>query len=157
MTLSRREKMAERKYQKYIVEGYSLGNIKRPPGPGLDWRKTIVNLDDNRVKGAFLSSFVWYTNIDDPPGPNSNSSHTHDFDEILGFAGSDWERPDDLNAKLEFWMDDEKYILTKSCMVFVPKGLKHCPLKILKCDRPFFHFDMVSEPGVTRLTRNEIA
>jgi hypothetical protein len=149
--------MAEFKYQKYIVEGYSLGSARPPTGRSLDWRKTIVNLNDNRVKGACFSSFVWYLNTDDPPGPNSNSSHTHDFDEILGFAGSDWEKPDDLCAEVEFWMDNEKYILNKSCMVFVPKGLKHCPLKILKCDRPIFHFGIVSEPGVTNLTRNEIA
>ncbi len=148
--------MVELKYQKYILEDYSLVGFQRPTGRTLDWRKTIVNLDDNRVKGACLASFVWYTNVDDPPGPNTNSSHTHDFDEILGFIGSDWEKPGDLCAELEFWMDDEKYILTKSCLVFIPKGLKHCPLKILKSDRPFFHFDIVSEPGVTRLTRNEI-
>ena len=149
--------MAELKYQKYIVEDYGLGSAPRTTGRSLDWRKTIVNLNDNRVKGACLSSFVWYTNVDDPPGPNTNSAHTHPFDEILGFIGSDWEKRDNLCAEVEFWMDDEKYILTKSCLVFVPKGLKHCPLKILKCDRPFFHFDLVSEPGVTKLTRNEVA
>jgi hypothetical protein len=147
--------MAEQKYQKYILEEYSLGGAPMRTGSPLDWRKTIINISGNRVEGACLASFVWYCNVDDPPGPNTNSSHIHDFDEILGFVGSDWEKPGDLCAELEFWMDDEKYIITKSCLVFVPKGLRHCPLKILKCDRPFFHFDLVSEPGVTRLTRRE--
>jgi len=150
-------KMAERKYQKYIVEDFNLGGARPPTGRTLDWRKTIVSLNGNRVEGASLSWFVWYTNIDDPPGPNSNSAHTHEVDEILGFIGTNWEEPGNLNAELEFWIDDEKYILTKSCLVFIPKGLKHCPLKILKCDRPFLHFDIISEPGVTRLTRTEIA
>jgi hypothetical protein len=37
-------------------------------------------------------------------------------------------------------MGEEKHILTKSCLVFVPKGLKHCPFIVRRVDRPIFHF-----------------
>ena len=43
---------------------YSLGSIKRTLGRTLDWRKTIINLDDHTVKGACVSSFVRYLNTD---------------------------------------------------------------------------------------------
>ena len=81
--------------------------------------------------------------------------HTHDFDELLGFIGSDWDNPAELNAEVEFWLEDEKYILTKSCVIFIPKGLTHCPLKLLRCDRPVFHFGIVPEQKVTELARQE--
>ena len=33
-------------------------------------------------------------------------------------------------------MEDEKYMLTKSCLIFVPAGLRHCPLRVTRVDRP---------------------
>ena len=50
----------------------------------------------------------------------------------------------DLGGEIEFWLDDEQYMLTKSCMVYVPKGLKHCPIVFRRIDRPIFHFLMVT-------------
>jgi hypothetical protein len=37
---------------------------------------------------------------------------------------------------VEIWLEDEKYIVDKSCLILAPKGLKHCPLRVLKVDRP---------------------
>jgi hypothetical protein len=39
-------------------------------------------------------------------------------------------------------MEDGKYILTKSCLIFVTKGLRHCPLRVIKVDRPMFFLDV---------------
>jgi hypothetical protein len=41
---------------------------------------------------------------------------------------------------MELWLDNEKYILNNTCLVFVPRGLKHCPMIARKVDRPFIHF-----------------
>jgi hypothetical protein len=38
------------------------------------------------------------------------------------------------------WLDDEKYILKNTCLVFVPKGLKHCPLQFNRIDSPILFF-----------------
>jgi hypothetical protein len=37
-------------------------------------------------------------------------------------------------------MEDEKLNLTRSCLIFVPKGMYHCPLVIHKVEKPIFHF-----------------
>jgi len=37
---------------------------------------------------------------------------------------------------VEFWLEDEKYLLTKSCLIFAPRGLRHCPLRVTRADRP---------------------
>ena len=41
------------------------------------------------------------------------------------------------------WIEDEKQVITKSALLFVPAGMKNCPL-IRNCvDRPIFHFTVV--------------
>jgi len=69
-----------------------------------------------------------------------DKGHTHDFEEVVTFFGSN---PDDttvLDGEIEFWLGDEPHTITKSSVIFIPKGVKHCPLIIKKLDRPVFHF-----------------
>ena len=40
---------------------------------------------------------------------------------------------------MELWLDDEKHVIDCSAMIFVPAGMKHCPLNITRVDRPIFH------------------
>jgi hypothetical protein len=68
------------------------------------------------------------------------SHNTHDVDRACHLFGSDFNNPDELNGEIEFWYDDEQHIFTKSVMLFIPKGLKHCPLIIRRVDRPIFHY-----------------
>jgi hypothetical protein len=74
-------------------------------------------------------------------------AHTHEQDEIIGFVGTDVKNPQDLKGEIELWMEDEKHILTKSCLVFVPKGFKHCPLTLVRADAPIVHFSVLSGGG----------
>ena len=37
---------------------------------------------------------------------------------------------------MEFWLEDEKYLLTRSCLIYVPRGLRHCPVTVKKVDTP---------------------
>ena len=89
----------------------------------------------------------WYLR---PPAKPMEEGHSHDSDEIIGFFGSDPQNPHDLGGEIEFWLEDEKYILTKSCLIFAPKGMKHCPLILRRVDRPIFHFSTVSGGQYTR-------
>jgi quercetin dioxygenase-like cupin family protein len=140
--------MTKRKYQKYIVdtvdvpEAYEIMHGRRP---GQD-KSRIAWLDDSVIQGAFYLSARWYAK----PTGDRNENHHHDFDEVLGFIGSDWEKPGELNGEVELWLEDEKYILTKSCVVFIPKGLRHLPLRVLKVDRPIMHFSMAPEGNYTK-------
>jgi hypothetical protein len=130
--------MAELKYQKYI-----LTDLKTPEhvqekdkAAGYAERATrILWLEDEVIKGAFSVICSWYWRATDEA---STPAHTHDFDEVIGFFGSDPQNPSDLGGEVEFWLEDEKYILKKSCLIFAPKGLKHCPLRVTRVDRPIF-------------------
>jgi hypothetical protein len=96
----------------------------------------LLWMDNEVVKGATYMDFVWYHAASDTgPGP-----HTHDFDEVLGFLGTNPKDTKDLGGEIELWLDDEKYSLTSTCLVFVPRGLRHCPMIARRVDKPFIHF-----------------
>jgi hypothetical protein len=133
--------MAETKYGKYIITNSRPPNAPPmpPPEPGTKPTGQIVLfVDDNVLKGAFYlnCALVWGESDED----RAHKSHTHEFDEYIGFQGSNPEDPSDLGGEVEIWLGDEKHMLTKSCAVFVPKGLPHCPIIFRKVDRPIFYF-----------------
>jgi len=70
--------------------------------------------------------------------------HVHDTDEIIGFFGSDPENPYDLGGEVEIYLEDEKHVIDRTAMIFVPAGMVHCPLVITRVDRPIFHFTTVT-------------
>jgi len=128
--------MAELKYQKYILTDLKLPEDVQERAAQYNERATrILWLEDWVMKGApsIITSWYWKaTEIEGTP------SHKHDFDEVLGFFGSDPQNPRDLGGEVELWLEDEKYILKNSCLIFIPRGLRHCPLRVVKVDRPIF-------------------
>jgi hypothetical protein len=67
-------------------------------------------------------------------------AHSHDFDEVVTLFGTNPDDPRDLCGEVEFWLGDERYTITKSCLIYVPKGTVHCPLIFKRVDRPIFHY-----------------
>ena len=109
--------------------------------------RKILSLDDYVLEGSMYTEAVWMWpgGSDVYPETAEPESHAHDYDEILGFFGTDFNDPYDLGGEIELWLEDEKFLLTKTCLIFVPKGMHHCPLVIRRVDRPIFHFS--SGPG----------
>jgi hypothetical protein len=98
----------------------------------------VLWLDDQVVEGAFHMNTAWYlkataATVEDRP-------HVHDTDEIIGFFGNDAANPYDLGGEVEIWLEDERHVINRSAMIFVPAGMSHCPLVITRVDRPIFHF-----------------
>jgi quercetin dioxygenase-like cupin family protein len=128
--------VSELKYQKYILTEVKLPEEQQKRADEYAKRATrILWLEDFVIKGAPNIICSWYWKATETEG---TPAHKHDFNEVIGLIGSDPENPHDLGGEVEFWMEDEKYILTKSCLIFVPKGLRHCPLRVIKVDRPIF-------------------
>ena len=103
--------------------------------------KRILWMDGDVVPGAFQMNTAWYYRVpeQDPVFPE----HAHEEDELIGFFGSDPENPYDLGAEIEIGLDGERRLLTRSSLVFIPGGMKHMPMRILKVDRPVFHFSIM--------------
>ena len=138
--------MTESKYDKYVTTELKIPEAKQETAA--DYAKyatRILWVDGNVVPGSFLSYASWYfkagKTLEDAP-------HVHDADEMLGFFGSDPNNPHDLCGEIEIWLEDEKQSITKSVMLFIPAGMKHCPLVLKRIDRPIFHFGTI--PGNKR-------
>jgi len=137
--------MDNSKYGKYIVTRLQTPARFTPEfnASYARWAKRILWMDDDVVKGAFQMNCSWYLR---PPIDKTSEAqaHIHDADEIIGFFSNDHEDPYNLGAEIEFWLEDEKHIITTSALIFVPKGMKHCPLILRRVDKPIFHFSVLT-------------
>jgi hypothetical protein len=151
------------KYSRYILTELKRDSHDAILPPGLDpaavsdtkSHKKMLSLDDLVLKGSFYTESVWiwpgtpgvYPETAEP------NTHAHDYDETVGFFGTDFKNPNDLCGEIEFWIEDEKFMLARSCLIFVPKGTYHGPLRIHRVDKPIFHF--ATGPGrlYTQTTR----
>lgn len=138
--------MAEYKHAKYIVTEpktdmnlpqYRVGALeaqKRTDRPST----RVMWLDDQVIRGAFYTECVWLL-----PGRVTGKpvveAHVHSFDEIVAFFGTNYEDLHDLGGEIELWLEDEKILMTRNFLAFIPAGMKHCPLVFRKVDRPIFH------------------
>lgn len=135
--------MANGEYAKFVIRDLKLPASMTAESKAryAKFAKRILWLDDQVVPGAFQMNCAWYLN---PPETQITSSHTHDYDEIIGFFSNDANNPYDLGAEIEFWIEDEKFDITTSTMIFAPKGVKHCPMIIKRVEKPVFHFTVVN-------------
>jgi hypothetical protein len=122
-------------YSANVVTGYRPPSGKLPDAPE-GFLQLLLYLDSVRLPGAPYMETVWFmTSNDTGPAP-----HEHDFDEFIGFIGTDPDRPEELGAELVFYIGDEPVTVTKSCLVYIPRGVRHSPIIIPKMERPLIHF-----------------
>jgi hypothetical protein len=133
--------MTETKYGKYIITELkkkfnSPWETKFKP----EEQTEILFLDDDVVKGAFVVECVWFWPDRVKRTESDVQPHKHDYDEVLAIFGTNLEDPHDLCGEVEAWLGDEKHIINKSCLIYIPKGLQHGPIRFTRMDRPVFHF-----------------
>jgi hypothetical protein len=156
-------KMAGSKYGKYICtelkQGVVMPGYKGPQTIGQGYvdgyrrpLEHVIWMDSEVIPGAFYAECTWMWSADMPgqrprvitpemakkmPGI---APHTHAFAEVLTIFGTNLDDPSDLCGELEFWLEDEQFIINKSFLAYIPAGMKHCPLKMLRMDGPMFHY-----------------
>lgn len=148
--------MSESKYGKYLL----TEDLMPPPpaqwtqamedqakeGKILD-RTMLLGIMDSIVPGCSLFAgceILWGL-----PGGKPveiEIPHTHDFDEVIGFVGTNRNHPRDLGGELEVLIGGERHTVTKTCLIFVPKGVGHCPITIKRIDTPIVMFEAANDP-----------
>lgn len=124
--------MNEKKYEKFIIT--DLNTKKDEIGT------LLFNLDENIISNIpFFTESAWIWPKKEKIVMEAKP-HSHQFEEVVTLFGSDLENPRDLCGEVEFWMGDDKYTITNSCIIYVPKGVVHCPLIFHRVDRPIFHY-----------------
>ena len=141
------------KYDKHFITqdkpDFKLPSYRYKPGKKDSFR--IVCLDGEVFPGAdFCVEAVWIWPGREPqPGPDGEpgaKAHTHPFDEVIAFMGTNPDDIHDLCGEIELWIDGEQNIIDKSFMAFIPAGMVHCPMNIRRVDRPIFHIVAGNSP-----------
>lgn len=137
----------EGEYGKYIVQDLQTPKDMYTPEFARMYEAfshRILWMDGNVVPGAFQMNTAWYYAV--PERDPVFEEHVHDYDELIGFFGSDPEHPYDLGAEMEVTINGERHLLTRSSLIFAPAGLPHMRISIKRVDRPMFHFSVVMNP-----------
>ena len=71
--------------------------------------------------------------------PSYWQPHVHPFDQWVYLIGA--EDFSDFDADVEFTLGDEIIHINYPCYIFIPKGVKHCPLVIKRVGKPFIFVD----------------
>jgi hypothetical protein len=111
------------------------------------YAERILYVDNNVIPGAFQMNTSWFFSAT-PENP-ALGEHVHEFDEMLGFYGSDPGDPHNLGGEIVIHIGGEKHVLLKSALIFIPRGMKHMPLSVERVDRPIFHFSVAMNPEYT--------
>jgi hypothetical protein len=109
-----------------------------------NFAKRILWMDSDVCQGAFQMNTAWYFAV--PERDPIFGEHVHNYEELIGFFGSNPDDPYDLGGVIEFSVDGEAHKLTRTTMIFLPAGLTHNPMRILEVKRPIFHFSVVMNP-----------
>lgn len=148
--------MAESKYGKYI-----LTEDLMPPEP----EAMVKAMEDQAKEGKILdrtmllgimnsivpgcSLFVGCEILWGLPGGKPveiEIPHAHDFDEVIGFVGTNRNCPRELGGEIEFLIGGETHTITKTCLIFVPKDVRHCPVRFTRIDTPIVMFEAANDP-----------
>ncbi len=136
--------MTERKYEKYVLTEFK----EEPNFPGIASPQAYFR-GARQIPGANLN-MGWQ--LFTQPIYLEKEPHTHDVDEYLCFLGGKLPDVFDFKAEIEFWMGEEgeKYIINKATIIFIPKGLVHCPLNFKRIDEPILFHAILLAPRFTK-------
>ena len=153
------------KYSKYVITEVPKKMVENLPLPrrireqrekgnyvDSTW---LFTLDNTIARGGFYTNCVWLWEKKGSEDIELEIAHTHNFDETLGFVGTVPGKPHELGGEIEFCLEDEKFVLDKSCLVFVPSGMKHLPLYVRRIDYPIFFWTAGNGTMYTRSSGNE--
>ena len=136
--------MVETKYGNYIV--------REPLSKSVFEHITAPQLSISGAKHCDGANFSMGWSYITSPFVMVDEAHSHEFDQILGFIGEDSKDVMAFDADIELSLGDdgEKQVINTTSVVYIPKGLKHCPLNIARVGKPFMFIDMVlsSQPSV---------
>jgi hypothetical protein len=139
------------KYSKHIISEYFQ------PREKMDWQPTyrqvdktpLLRLDGEVFKGAnFFASCSWFwpAMVENESLERNTRPHAHDYDEIVGVVGTNFDDPWDLDGEIELTLNGEKNIVTRSSLIYLPAGFPHGPFREAKMNRPIFQFECGMAP-----------
>jgi hypothetical protein len=126
--------MAETRYGKYILrDAVGVPTLKtRTHLPSVRSREElwpgISGLSCNFGVNCITEPYL----LPDPP-------HKHEFDEYLFFIGGNCLNMQEFDADIEIALGSEWEVhsINSTSVVYIPKGLQHCPINVKRVGKPF--------------------
>ena len=107
---------------------------------------TMTYMSNDLVPGSNV--YVEFSWIWEVPEPNPLiGEHQHEYDQIVLHIGSDPNNPEDLGAEFEIGIDGEPITINRTHSLYLPKGLKHGPIKWRRVDKPIIEMTIVLGAG----------
>jgi hypothetical protein len=131
--------MAQKKYQKFL--------FPNPLIAGTDVKHRIVMQGSKHNLGGLFENYWLRWNCIKKPVIMAKP-HTHDFDEIFHFFGSNPEDISDFHAVVDITLGPELeiYTITTPTILYVPKGLVHAPFNVKVVDKPIIFMNVANAP-----------
>ncbi len=108
-----------------------------PPRPSTVKGARILHIEEDMVPGAFYVDFVWiFEGTGGAPAPE----HTHEWPELIAWAGADPANPRGIGGKMSIVLEDETHYSDLSTLVCIPKQTRHCPWLFHDIKRPVLVF-----------------
>jgi hypothetical protein len=81
-----------------------------------------------------------------------SAKHAHDYDELLYFLGGNPMNFYDFGAEAEILLgeEDERHMVNTTTIIYIPKGLMHCPIYFHKVTKPVMFMHICSSSGYSR-------
>ena len=107
---------------------------------------TLTYMSNNLVPGC--NTYLEYMWVWEMPNPAAiEMSHAHNYDEIVLNIGSNPENPADLGAEIEAYLGGEEQVTDTTSAVYIPKNVKHGPVKWTKFSRPHIQMSIMIGTG----------
>lgn len=103
------------------------------------------------------ANFSMVYNCITEPWVMRSDPHAHPFDQFLCFMGGNPTDVGDFGAEVELTVGDEgeKLIIDTTTIVYIPKGLMHCPLNFKRIDKPIIFIDIYLAPSYAKTAASE--
>ncbi len=81
-----------------------------------------------------------------------SAKHAHEYDELLYFLGGNPLNFFDFGAEAEILLgeEEERHVVNTTTIIYVPKGLMHCPIYFHKVTKPVMFMHICSATGYSR-------
>jgi hypothetical protein len=130
-------------YEKYLVRkpNYeAFSGVKNRQSP------TMTIMSSKQVPEVnYYMELGWIYGI---PEPNpSLHEHVHEYDEIVVHWGGNYNMPQVLGGEVEFYVAGQPLTFNTTSALFIPRGVKHGPLRLKKYEKPHIVIAMMCGAG----------
>jgi len=92
-------------------------------------------MDKKLINGCIFGNANWIVKPFKQEG-----IYKHNSDVLLMFIGANNIDPENLNAEIELWIENDELFLTRTCIVFIPAGVAYGNMEVRNITKPVFNY-----------------